>query len=147
MSKAVQAPKKSGRGAPTTYYQCQSMVEWLEVPQNFAVIVGDALKTVQGVVAGAKLKKTHGYSSMAGYVNERNSTNWDVKIGEARYRAFLTKYKETKSKIASGCHEKYCLGLEDFKKGIDTIEKKIQADCFFFERMDLLFGSRQNVIH
>ncbi len=34
---------------------------------------------------------------------------------------------------------------EDIKKGITTIEEKLERDCMYFSRMDALFGDRQNV--
>jgi hypothetical protein len=37
------------------------------------------------------------------------------------------------------------VGAKDIKKGIHTIEQKLEADCPNFKRMDVLFGGRQNV--
>ena len=40
---------------------------------------------------------------------------------------------------------KYLLGEDDLKKGITTIQQKLNHDCYGYNRMDILFGERQNV--
>jgi hypothetical protein len=37
------------------------------------------------------------------------------------------------------------LGEDDLKKGITTIQQKFHHDCYDYNRMDILFGERQNV--
>jgi hypothetical protein len=41
--------------------------------------------------------------------------------------------------------KKFCLGQDDYDKGIRTIEAKLEKECPNYTRMDILYGSRQNV--
>ena len=65
---------------------------------------------------------------------------------EARYKAYLKLYKEVNRAFRNPGEEKYCLGQSDYSKGITTIDQKLEKDCRSFNRMDRLFGSKQNVI-
>ena len=78
------------RGGKTSYYQKLAIVEWLEVPSNFNLIVGKAsvriykymyvshimhlficIGTLKGVIAGSKLTKTSAYQDLADFVSSR----------------------------------------------------------------------------
>eukprot|EP01036_Dinobryon_divergens_P033465 gene33465-43251_t len=138
-------PKRS-RGPKTTWIQYAAMVEWLEVKQNFNLLVGAATSTMKtGTVAGAKLTKKSAYESIADFVNQKCSTNWTVSNAEFRVKNYIKVYKLTKRAQLNPGGEKYNLGPKDFKKGILTIEQKLEADCPNFKRMDVLFGGRQNI--
>ena len=136
----------AGRGEATTWAQRLCMLEWLDIPANFKLITGDASSALKSVVAGTKLKKTDAYNELASHVNMKCGTNWTKASAESRYRAYLKAYKETKRALANGNNEKFCLGPADISKGIDTIQKKIDILCPYFDRMDTIFGSKQNVI-
>jgi hypothetical protein len=136
---------KPVRGPATSYYNYKRIVEWLEIPKNFKLITGSATSSLNGVVAGAKVKKTYAYDDIADYVNKHCNTKWDRKVSMARFRAYLKKYKETKFKYDDASGGKYCLSESDWKKSITTIADKLNDDCPFYERMDRLFGDRQNI--
>lgn len=139
---------KEGRGDKTSYYQRLRMVEWLEAPpgDNFKLITGDGQGKMKNVVAGAKLKKKDAYTELADFVNQQCGSSWTAENAQSRYRAYLKLYKETRRNIDDGSKEKFCLGPDDFSKGIDTIEKKIEKLCPFYYRLETLYGSKQNII-
>lgn len=137
-----------GRSEKTTHYQRVAILDWLEAAggENFRLITGSATKTMKGVVAGAKVTKEAGYSALADYVNQKCATSWTMKMAEARYKAYLKLFKETKRNFLNPCGEKYCLSDWDITKGLTTIELKLEYECPLFSRLDRLFGERQNVI-
>ena len=61
-----------------------------------------------------------------------------------RYRSYESCYKTTRKEYHNTAGEKFCLALIEISKGV-TIESKRDLLCPYYERMDLLFGSRQNV--
>jgi hypothetical protein len=69
--------KEGKRGKESTWKEKQCIVEWLEMPPgtNFKIITGSATSNLKTVVSGTKLKKTHGYASLAEFLNERCGTN------------------------------------------------------------------------
>ena len=140
--------EKHGRGQKTTHYQYIAILEWLEMEpgNNFKLITGDAQSGLTMVTAGAKLTKKYGYESLADYVNQKCGTSWTYENAEARYKAYLKLYKEVNRAFRNPGEEKYCLGQSDYSKGITTIDQKLEKDCPSFNRMDRLFGSKQNVI-
>jgi hypothetical protein len=92
----------------------------LELPpgDNFRLITGAATTFMRSVVAGAKLTKDSAYVDLADYVNQKCGCNWDKKQAEARYKAYLKLFKETKRKYLNPCGEKYCIGPADRAKEI-----------------------------
>ena len=113
------------------------------MPANFNLITGQATNTMKIVVAGIKLKKTNAFQEIADCVNLACSTNWDRDIAKSRYESYLKSYKTTKALI---CGEKFMIGSKDTAKGINTLKEKAESLCTYFDRMDLLYGSRQNVV-
>jgi hypothetical protein len=101
---------------------------------------------MRSVVAGVKLTKESAYADLAEHVNQKCGAKWDKKQGEARYKAYLKLFKETKRNYLNPCGAKYCISDEDRAKGIFTIEKKLEVDCPYYSRMDKLFGERQNIL-
>jgi len=132
--------------AQTTWFQRLKIVEWLEVPANFNLITGQATGNMNGIVAGAKVKKTDAYGELADHINAVCGTNWTTKVAKSRYESYLKTYKETKKALYDTGNEKFMIGPKDIKMGINTLEKKREKLCSYFDRMDQLFGSRQNVV-
>eukprot|EP01036_Dinobryon_divergens_P058346 gene58346-77855_t len=145
-SQPSEKQSQRSRGTKTTWTQYLAIIEWLEVKANFNLVVGastSAMKT--GVVAGAKVTKKSGYVELAAHVNQKCGVKWDYKMAESRYKAYVRKHKKTSRAILNPGGKKFCVGEEDRKRGISTIEQKIDMKCPNFKRMDVLFGGRQNV--
>jgi hypothetical protein len=122
------------------------MIEWLEVKTNFNLLVGAATTSMKtGTVAGAKLTKKSAYEGLADFVNQKCGLKWDWRNAEARVRGYIKRFRSTKRAQLNPGGAKYNIGEEDKKKGIFSIEAKLNADCPNFARMDVLFGSRQNI--
>ena len=137
---------KRARGVKTTWTQFVAMVEWLENKDNFNLIVGRATSGIKtGMVAGFKLSKKAGYAELADFVNQKCNVHWDARNAEARLRAYIKRFKDTKRALLNQGGAKYCIGDKDRAKGINTIEAKLNDDCPYFKRMDALFGGRQNI--
>ena len=58
--------------------------------------------------------------------------------------AYINLYKETKSAYENVNGAKYCLSDLDISQGL-TMTKKLEMDCPYYPRLDLLFGGRQNI--
>jgi hypothetical protein len=140
-----QQKKRKGRSEATTWPQRTAIITWLEKSQNFALITGNAAAGMSSVVAGAKLKKSDGYLQLADFVNESCGTRWDKDQCGGCYRAYVKLYKDTRSRYLDNGGEKFCLGEADYKRGIRIIEEKLNHECPHFERLDNLFGGRQNI--
>jgi len=115
------------------------------IMNNFCLITGSATSKLTGVVAGSKVTKLAGYSSLADFVNQRCGSKWDHKTSMNRYKAFVKIFTDTRRAYNNVNGAKYLLGEDDLKKGITTIQQKLNSDCYGYNRMDALFGERQNV--
>ena len=140
VTSSVKKPKKLY--SKTTNIQTLLMISWLENRDNFNVIVGKAAKGP--VVSGTKLKKIDGFRDLANYVNKHDKQIWNSDHAKQRYNAMLTKYKKTKSQYEDNSGTKFCLTEDEVQCGF-TIEKKLYDICPGYHRLDVLFGSRQNV--
>ncbi len=79
---------------------------------------------------------------LAEFINDSSGSKWTHTNAQDRYASLLRTYKNAKSqsmKTGFGCSS------DDYLKGVDTIEKKLDQLCPFFQRLDKLFGDRQNV--
>ena len=136
---------KSSRGCKTTWAQRAAMVGFLEIPSNFNLITGNGTANHNFVIAGVKVTKESGYADLKDEVNAKCGTKWTTDMAKSRFRAYLAQYKGAKRNLLNDGGKKYGLGEADFKKGITTIEAKLEDECPLFERMDKLFGGRQNI--
>jgi len=135
-----------GRSKSTSPQEYAAMVAWVEVPKNLDHLVGAATRNLRGVVAGAKVTKISAYGELAKYVNEVcGTTSWTAEHARGRWTKYFSKYKVTKGNFTDNTGTKYCLTEKDRRKGISTINQKLDIDCPYFFRMDVLFGHRQNV--
>ena len=139
------ADGKSSRGGKTTWSQRAAMVLFLEDPTNFNLITGNGTANHNGIIAGAKVTKEAGYSDLKDAVNAKCGTKWTNAMAKSRFRAYLKQYKRTKRNLINDGGKKYGLGEADFKKGITTIEAKLEDECPLFQRLDKLFGGHQNI--
>jgi len=133
------------RGGKTTWFQREAMLQWLEVEANFKLMTGEATHGMKMVVAGARVTKATAYQELALYVNQKCNTHWDGRASESRFRAYKKLYIDTKKKFEDPSGPKFCLSDADIAKGCNTIEKKLEAECPGYARMDILFGNKQNV--
>lgn len=147
ISLEIDEPKtrKRFRGKSLLLPQLVAMVEWLERKENFNLLTGKATSGMKYVQAGAKLTKKMGYSDLAKFVNFKCGAEWTSTYAESRFRALVKKYKSTKRALLDPSSKKFCLGQDDYDKGIRTIEAKLEKECPNYTRMDTLFVSHQNV--
>ena len=145
MPAVVSASKRAGRGKSTTYGERCAILEWLEIPENLAIINGNATKDLKIVTAGAKVSKASAYASLAAYVNNKTGSTWTADNAKSRLAAWMKLYKETSRDYENTGGAKYCLNEVDLKNGL-TLEDKLEEDCPFYRRMETLFGGRQNVM-
>ena len=126
----IEVPQgKRLRGTKTTWAQKSAMVEWLEKPpgSNLKLIQGNATSDLKGTLSGAKLTKKDGFKDMADFVNKKCGTKWSASDASVRYKGYFDVYKKTVKKYDGNTGTKYCLGENDFKKGITTLEQKLNV--------------------
>jgi hypothetical protein len=133
-----------GRDKQSSWAQKMAIVEWLEIPENFKLITG-SIAFNSTVVAGKKTKKLDGYKSLGDYVNEKCGSNWNVKTTQARYRSYIKLFKKTLKEYRDVTGTKFCIGPSDIRRGVTTIDQKLEYQCYGFKRLDALFSVRQNV--
>ncbi|KAG9408537.1 hypothetical protein AC1031_020395 [Aphanomyces cochlioides] len=122
------------------------VLEFLEIPSNFAIIVGKAVKG-KSVVGGQALTKVQGYKLMVEFINSRVRQemlqDWDTMNTKGRFESYLRAYKAAHNWESGQTGQ----GLtdRDFLNGITTSEAKLEDICFGYERMKTLFSDRQNI--
>ncbi len=112
---------------------------------NFRLNIGAATSKMNGVVVGAKVSKQSAYVRLTVFVNQRCGSKWDSKTTLNRYRAFVKIFTDTRRAYNNVNGAKYLLGEDNLKKEITTIQQKFHHDCYDYNRMDILFGERQNM--
>jgi hypothetical protein len=129
-----------GRGENTTFGQYSAILEWLEMGngENFRLITGQATKGMNIVIAGTKTKKRDGFANMAQFVNEKCKSNWSADNAESRFKSWFKKYITTKRKFEDNSGAKYCLTDKDIQKGKNSIDVKLNKDCSFHRKQDLI---------
>ena len=134
------------REKKTTIAQFHAILEWLEIQENYNLVEGKATSTMKtGTIAGAKVTKRSAYSELGAWVNQKCGTEWDRGKAENRFRVYKRMYKSTKRDLLDTTGAKFNVGPKDHKKGIFTIEEKLEKCCPYFKRMDILYGGRQNI--
>jgi hypothetical protein len=68
---------------------------------------------------------------------KKGADAWTTEHARGRWTKYFSKYRTTKGKFTDNT-------AKDLKKGITTINQKLDNDCPNYMRMDLLFGHRQN---
>ncbi|KAI8826482.1 hypothetical protein BJ741DRAFT_654419 [Chytriomyces cf. hyalinus JEL632] len=131
-----------GAGSKTTHAQYKEIIEWLTVPENFALINGGAGHG-KSMVSGVKMKVVDGYRVLADHMNKKFRTSWDHLAAKNRFTVWKAKYLSTKSK-AEGTG--FGVTEADVSSGVTTVEQKLEKLCFMFQELDKLFGHQANVV-
>lgn len=136
-----QGTKSQNRFPRTSMREYELLVEFLENPRNLDIYLGRA---AQGPPeSGTELKQADAIRQMLAYIKQHVTTNhWDFQTMRNRLNLYKTKYKnmlKASQKTDFGVTEK------DISNGITTVAAKLEAMCPYFERMNKLFGERENV--
>ncbi|POM64098.1 Hypothetical protein PHPALM_20423 [Phytophthora palmivora] len=139
----------------TTDQQFLAMVEWLENPSNYKIIVGEATAG-KSVVHGAGITKIDGFKRMAAYIHgavkaKMCSTGiydagitepWPALVCQSRWKSYFARYKSTRDKLK---HQTgFGITAEMLAHGM-TLEDMVEKACPYFYRLDALFGEQSNV--
>ncbi|POM77120.1 Hypothetical protein PHPALM_5543 [Phytophthora palmivora] len=139
----------------TTDQQFLAMVEWLENPSNYKIIVGEA-PAGKSVVHGAGITKIDGFKRMAAYIHgavkaKMCSTGiydtgitepWPALVCQSRWKSYFARYKSTRDKLK---HQTgFGITAEMLAHGM-TLEDMVEKACPYFYRLDALFGEQSNV--
>ncbi|KAJ3219764.1 hypothetical protein HDU67_009576 [Dinochytrium kinnereticum] len=126
---------KRASSSHTQPAQRQAILEWLETQDNFALLATPTAVRTSAAETGIKLKKTDGYRSLAEYVNRRTGSDWTPQIAKSRFESFMKIYRRTSIEFKS---PHFGLSAEDFKRGVDDIQKKLNDMCPCYDRIDRL---------
>ncbi|KAG7377840.1 hypothetical protein PHYPSEUDO_010917 [Phytophthora pseudosyringae] len=87
----------------TTAAQRQCLLEWLELPGNFELLTKPVSATLSESAASSsaspppkRVKKIHGYRSLAQYMNRVALTDWSEKTARSRFESFMAAYRKAK---------------------------------------------------
>ncbi|KAJ3359032.1 hypothetical protein HDU91_005025 [Kappamyces sp. JEL0680] len=115
------------RKTPTAIYE--SIIEWLQIRDNFLLING-----VSGlnppIVSGKKLKRKDAHSSLALFVNQKHNTQFTDIVMKRKYDWLMQMYK--KAMLASES---------------DSDSGKRMAICPFYKEIEALYREIQNISH
>ena len=106
-----------------------------------------ALKKVKESSLDKNLKKTDGQAGLAAYNNSKCNSDWTTEKAGTRFRSFYNQWADTRKLYRDHSGTKLGIGADDIKKGITTIDQKLNAGCYGYVRMEKLFGERQNITH
>ncbi|KAJ3120497.1 hypothetical protein HK100_012776, partial [Physocladia obscura] len=84
----------------TTGNEYQAMLNWVEVPKNFQLVVGAAV-TKAKMVSGSTLTEQSAFVAMAAHVNHTVKVDWSPKTARSRYQSWILSYNRTKKKDAT----------------------------------------------
>jgi hypothetical protein len=118
-----------------------AMLNWLEKDNNFKWITGSLAKELV-VKAGQKLTKASAFEDMARFISKICSISWDAKVAKSRYESYCKMYKNA---IQESLKTGFGITDLDRSQGITTVNAKLNKICPFFDRMNMLFGERQNI--
>jgi len=142
---AVLATKKTATRKRTSTAEYLHMVEFVEIEDNFKMLTDGAAKG-KPMQSGQKLTKTDGYKALAEWMNKKlkdPARIWTEKEGKSRWEAYMVKYKNAFEQINS--QTGFGLTVKDEKMGICTIAEKADRLCPYYDRLNSLFGHRQNI--
>ena len=105
----------------------ESIIQWLQQPENFLLITG-AAGFSSPVVSGTKLKKKDAYDLLAKFVNEKHKTTYSGNEMKRKYDWLLSQYKKANELSKT-----------------DTDVQKLEKKCPFYKELDILFKDRQNI--
>ncbi|CAI5723162.1 unnamed protein product [Hyaloperonospora brassicae] len=87
----------------TTAAQRQCLLEWLELPGNFALLTKPVSAQLSECATASttsprlkRLKKMDGYRSMALHMNHVAHTEWSEKTARSRFESFMAAYRKAK---------------------------------------------------
>ncbi|KAF9347570.1 hypothetical protein BGX34_003019 [Mortierella sp. NVP85] len=125
-----------------TYEDIQHLVNWLEHRSNYEKVYGVSGQTAVGKAVKNSMK---GYEEMARELTRRTRGKWNLqaKPMKERFQRHRTLYIKTKNLSTS---TGFGITDADRKKGIYTIEQKLEDLCHCYARMDKLFGKKPNVV-
>lgn len=132
------------------------MVEWLEKPGNFNIIVGRVSEENARRFGGAQTKNS-GFASMREFVYHscmkeftdkglevppKYTRKWEPTTCQSRWNSYFKVYKKTKQRLDAQTG----FGLTDrhYREGV-TLEEAVEEVCPYYYRLDDLFGMRQNI--
>ncbi|KAJ3097693.1 hypothetical protein HK100_005285, partial [Physocladia obscura] len=79
---------------------------------------------------------------MAAHVNHTVKVDWSPETARSCYQSWILSYNQTKKKAATTA---FGLMEDDQKKGIMTINAKLELLCAYFHRLNILYSRRVNV--
>ncbi|KAG7402074.1 hypothetical protein PHYBOEH_007288 [Phytophthora boehmeriae] len=90
--------KSKTRFSHTSELQLEYLVQWLEQPGNFDLLVRPTRDQVaeNANATTKRLKKTDGYKSLAQFMNHKAHTQWTEKMACSRYKSFMATYYRAK---------------------------------------------------
>lgn len=111
------APKKNieDKKKHTNNSEKLAIIEWLEIPNNFAQIVGSAAKNLP-CSSGNKIRRIDAYNSLGAYLLKRCKTKWDVNTVRSRYESYIATYRKT---VQDSRGSGFGLTNEEIQKGND----------------------------
>ncbi|KAJ3095095.1 hypothetical protein HK100_005925 [Physocladia obscura] len=122
-------PSKPTHAKPKKFFSCTTAAQqntillWLEEPDNFKLITGSAAFK-QKIIAGTKLKKTDACKFLAEHVNKQTSASWIFKQGKTCYKLYFKRCKQTKAACET---TRFGVTDNDEKQGIKTMDEKLEA--------------------
>lgn len=138
LSKVTSSESKKGHLTREDY---ERLVSWLEYPPNYAKCFGTPGRTSIGEVVGNAKK---GFDELAEVLNKGSKGRLVLTAKSMRERFTTFKSRFIKMKEISK-RTGFGVGEDDVKKGVFTLEQKLETMCCCFSRMDALFGSKANI--
>eukprot|EP00644_Phytophthora_capsici_P015458 jgi/Phyca11/113385/e_gw1.24.551.1 len=115
------------------------MVEWLEVPVNHKIIVGESTSG-KSVAHGVGVTTIEGFRRMAAYVH--TATLAHMSSTGSRWKSYFGRYKTTRDKLNN--QTGFGISTEMAAQGV-TLEAMIKKVCPYYDRIYKIFGKQSTV--
>jgi hypothetical protein len=129
---------KKRKFAHTNEAQRRCMLEWLELPGHFQLLVAPSGSAGGKLANGKKVKKTDGFRALMRHVNMHTGATWSMDITKSRFESFLTSYKKVQRQSQLPA---FALTENDRARGITDVAQKCKALCLFYDRIHALFSN------
>ncbi|KAI9915848.1 hypothetical protein PsorP6_007053 [Peronosclerospora sorghi] len=107
----------------STTAQRQCLLEWLELPGNFELLITHISATLSGFSTSTlplpkRVKKMDGFRVLAQHMNKVVHTSWSKKTARSRFESFMATYRKAKRQSPEN--------LPPFYQPVDALSKNVE---------------------
>ncbi|KAI8136805.1 hypothetical protein BJV82DRAFT_675615 [Fennellomyces sp. T-0311] len=91
-----------------------------------------------------RMRKIAAFGEMSKAIKEATGVDWDAQMTKSRFESYKKQYTAARNLLNSSGFGREVTD-EERKKSIHTIVDKMNALCYYYYKMDAIFGDRENI--